>query len=52
VHLLDLDFLLVVKLFALLEEGVEGDHGHPLRQRQSQDEILHCWFLRLHCKII
>ena len=30
VHSLDLDFLLVIELFPLLEEGVECDYGDAL----------------------
>lgn len=47
-HFLHFNFLLVIQLFPLLEEGVKGRYWHPLDQRQPYDEILDCWLLRLH----
>jgi hypothetical protein len=48
VHSLDLDFLFVVDLFPMLEEGVERDYRNALSEGESEDEVVHCWPLGLH----
>ena len=48
---LNLNFLLLIELFSLLEEGVEGGDWHPFGQRQCHDKILHCWLLGLHYQL-